>query len=41
MKGNGIAYVSCDRDQVVVVGVSTPTQGHLIKRIKPMRTRSV
>jgi len=35
MKGSGIAYVSCDRDrEVVVVDVSAPTQGHLIKRIK-------
>jgi YVTN family beta-propeller protein len=35
VKGNGTAYVSCDRDrQVVVVDVSSPVSGHLIKRIK-------
>src|SRR5262249_38025383 len=35
MKGNGTAYVSCDRDrEVVVVDVSSPTGGRLIKRIK-------
>ena len=35
MKGNGTAYVSSDRDrEVVVVDVSSPTAGHLIKRIK-------
>ena len=35
MKGNGTAYVSSDRDrEVVVVDVSSPTAGRLIKRIK-------
>jgi len=35
MKGNGTAYVSSDRDrQVVVVDVSSPTLGRLIKRIR-------
>jgi YVTN family beta-propeller protein len=35
MNGNGTAYVSSDRDrEVVVVDVSSPTQGHLIRRIK-------
>jgi len=35
VKGNGTAYVSSDRDrEVVVVDVSSPTAGHLIKRIK-------
>jgi YVTN family beta-propeller protein len=35
MKGNGTAYVSSDRDrEVVAVDVSSPTTGHLIKRIK-------
>src|SRR5215470_11844465 len=35
VKGNGTAYVSSDRDrEVVVVDVSSPTVGHLIKRIK-------
>jgi YVTN family beta-propeller protein len=35
MKGNGTAYVSSDRDrEVVVVDVSSPLAGHLIKRIK-------
>jgi YVTN family beta-propeller protein len=35
MKGNGTAYVSSDRDrEVVVVDVASPTQGHLIKRVK-------
>jgi len=35
VKGNGTAYVSSDRDrQVVVVDISSATQGHLIKRIK-------
>ena len=34
MKGNGTAYVSSDRDrEVVVVDVSSPTQGRLITRI--------
>jgi len=35
VKGNDTAYVSSDRDrEVVVVDVSSLTQGHLIKRIK-------
>ena len=35
VKGNDVAYVSSDRDrEVVVVDVSSPTAGHLIKRIK-------
>src|SRR5262252_5713288 len=35
VKGNGTAYVSSDRDrEVIVVDVASPTQGHLIKRIK-------
>jgi YVTN family beta-propeller protein len=35
VKGNGTAYVSSDRDrEVVVLDVSSPTAGHLIKRIK-------
>jgi YVTN family beta-propeller protein len=35
LKGNTIAYVSSDRDrEVVVVDVSSPTEGHLVKRIK-------
>ncbi|HET9831147.1 MAG TPA: bifunctional YncE family protein/alkaline phosphatase family protein [Vicinamibacterales bacterium] len=35
VKGNGTAYVSSDRDrEVVVVDVTSPTQGRLIKRIK-------
>jgi DNA-binding beta-propeller fold protein YncE len=35
LKGNGTAYVSSDRDrEVVVVDVSAPSQGRLIKRIK-------
>src|SRR6185436_1003480 len=35
MKGNDTAYVSSDRDrEVIVVDVSSPTEGHLIKRIK-------
>jgi YVTN family beta-propeller protein len=35
VKGNGTAYVSSDRDrEVVVVDVSSPSAGHLIKRIK-------
>jgi YVTN family beta-propeller protein len=35
VKGNGTAYVSSDRDrEVVVVDISSATQGHLIKRIK-------
>jgi YVTN family beta-propeller protein len=35
MKGNDVAYVSSDRDrEVVAVDVASPTEGHLIKRIK-------
>ena len=35
LKGNGTAYVSSDRDrEVVVVDISSPTAGRLIKRIK-------
>jgi YVTN family beta-propeller protein len=35
VKGNDTAYVSCDRDrEVVVVDVSSPTAGTLVKRIK-------
>jgi YVTN family beta-propeller protein len=35
MKGNDTAYVSCDRDrEIVAVDVSSPTEGHLIARIK-------
>jgi YVTN family beta-propeller protein len=35
VKGNDIAYVSSDRDrEVVAIDVSSPTGGHLIKRIK-------
>ena len=35
VKGNNIAYVSSDRDrEVVVVDISSPTSGRLIKRIK-------
>jgi YVTN family beta-propeller protein len=35
MKGNGVAYVSSDRDrEVVVVDISSPASGRLIKRIK-------
>jgi YVTN family beta-propeller protein len=35
VKGNGTAYVSSDRDrEVVVLDISSPTAGHLIKRIK-------
>ena len=35
VKGHGTAYVSSDRDrEVVVVDVSSPVAGHLIKRIK-------
>src|SRR5262249_49548909 len=34
VKGNGTAYVSSDRDrEVVVLDISSPTAGHLIKRI--------
>ena len=35
VKGNGTAYVSANRDrELVVVDVSSPTAGHLIKRVK-------
>ena len=35
IKGNGTAYVSSDRDrEVVVVDISSPTSGRLVKRIK-------
>ena len=35
VKGNGTAYVSSDRDrEVVVLDISSPTAGHLIRRIK-------
>ena len=35
IKGNATAYVSSDRDrEVVAVDISSPTAGHLIKRIK-------
>src|SRR5262249_31899577 len=35
VKGNGTAYVSSDRDrEVVVLDISSPNAGHLIKRIK-------
>src|SRR5262245_17221293 len=35
LKGNGTAYVSSDRDrQVVVIDVSLPTQGRLVRRIQ-------
>jgi DNA-binding beta-propeller fold protein YncE len=35
VKGNGVAYVSSDRDrEVVVVDIASLTEGHLIKRIK-------
>lgn len=35
VKDNNMAYVSSDRDrEVVIVDVSSPTAGHLIKRIK-------
>ena len=34
VKGNGVAYVSSDRDrEVVAIDISSPTAGHLIKRI--------
>jgi YVTN family beta-propeller protein len=34
VKGNGVAYVSSDRDrEVVVIDISSPTAGRLIKRI--------
>jgi YVTN family beta-propeller protein len=35
VKGNGTAYVSSDRNrEVVVVDISSPTGGHLVKRIQ-------
>ena len=35
VKGNATAYVSSDRDrEVVVIDISSPTAGHLVKRIK-------
>jgi DNA-binding beta-propeller fold protein YncE len=35
VKGNGTAYVSSDRDrEVIVIDISSPTAGRLIKRIK-------
>jgi DNA-binding beta-propeller fold protein YncE len=35
VKGNGLAYVSSDRDrEVVVIDISSPAAGHLVKRIK-------
>jgi YVTN family beta-propeller protein len=35
VKGNSVAYVSSDRDrQVVAVDISSPTAGHLVKRIQ-------
>ena len=35
MKGNGVAYVSSDRDrEIVAVDVSSPSHGRLVKRIK-------
>ncbi|KUZ16524.1 hypothetical protein WI28_07105 [Burkholderia diffusa] len=35
MKGNGIAYVSSDRDrEIVAIDVSSPSRGRLTKRIK-------
>jgi DNA-binding beta-propeller fold protein YncE len=35
IKGNNTAFISSDRDrEVVVVDVSSPTQGHLVTRIK-------
>ena len=35
IKGNEIAYVSSDRDrQVIAIDISSPAQGHLVKRIK-------
>jgi DNA-binding beta-propeller fold protein YncE len=34
VKGNGTAYVSSDRDrEVIAIDISSPTAGHLIKRI--------
>ncbi len=35
VKGNGVAYVTSDRDrEVIAIDISSPTAGHLIKRIK-------
>jgi YVTN family beta-propeller protein len=35
VKGNGTAYVSSDRDrEVIVVDISSPVAGHLLRRIK-------
>jgi YVTN family beta-propeller protein len=35
VKGNGTAYVSSDRDrEVIVIDISSPSAGHLVKRIK-------
>jgi DNA-binding beta-propeller fold protein YncE len=35
VKGNGVAYVSSDRDrEVIAIDISSPTDGRLIKRIK-------
>jgi DNA-binding beta-propeller fold protein YncE len=35
VKGNGTAYVSSDRDrEVIAIDISSPTAGHLIKRIE-------
>jgi YVTN family beta-propeller protein len=35
VKGNGIAYVSSDRDrEIVAIDISSPTAGRLVKRIK-------
>jgi YVTN family beta-propeller protein len=35
VKGNGIAYVTSDRDrEVIAIDISSPTAGHLVKRIK-------
>jgi YVTN family beta-propeller protein len=35
VKGNDTAYVSSDRDrEIIVVDISSPTAGHLVKRIK-------
>ena len=35
IKGNGIAYVSSDRDrEVIAIDISSPSAGHLVSRIK-------
>ncbi len=35
VKGKGIAYVTSDRDrEVIAIDISSPTAGHLVKRIK-------